>query len=60
LGIGTQTRAFCYVDDLIEGIYRLLHSDYSLPVNIGNPNEITMNDFANEIMNLNGTTQKVI
>ena len=59
-GDGTQTRAFCYVDDLIEGIYRLLHSDYALPVNIGNPNEITMNDFANEIMNLTGTTPKVI
>jgi dTDP-glucose 4,6-dehydratase len=59
-GDGTQTRAFCYVDDLVEGIFRLLHSDYVLPVNIGNPNEITMNDFAAEIIKLTGTNQKVI
>jgi dTDP-glucose 4,6-dehydratase len=59
-GDGTQTRAFCYVDDLIEGIYRLLHSDYALPVNIGNPNEITMNDFATEIIKLTGTKQKIV
>jgi dTDP-glucose 4,6-dehydratase len=51
-GDGNQTRSFCYVDDLIEGIYRLLMSDYSLPVNIGNPSEITMNQFAKEIMAL--------
>lgn len=51
-GEGTQTRAFCYVDDLVEGIYRLLLSDYSLPVNIGNPDEITMNEFAEEILSL--------
>lgn len=59
-GDGTQTRSFCYVDDLIEGIYRLLHSDYVHPVNIGNPNEITMNDFAQEIIKLTGTDQKII
>jgi dTDP-glucose 4,6-dehydratase len=59
-GDGTQTRSFCYVDDLVEGIYRLLMSDYVLPVNIGNPNEITMNDFAQEIIKLTGTSQKII
>jgi dTDP-glucose 4,6-dehydratase len=59
-GDGTQTRSFCYVDDLIEGIYKLLLSDYSFPVNIGNPNEITMNEFAEEIIKLTGTEQKVI
>jgi dTDP-glucose 4,6-dehydratase len=58
-GDGTQTRSFCYVDDLVEGIYRLLHSDYVYPVNIGNPNEITMNDFAQEIIKLTGTDQKI-
>ncbi|TCD02016.1 SDR family oxidoreductase [Pedobacter frigidisoli] len=59
-GDGTQTRSFCYVDDLIEGIYRLLFSDYAQPVNIGNPEEITMMDFAEEIIRLTGTTQKII
>ena len=59
-GEGNQTRSFCYVDDLIEGIYRLLLSDYSLPVNIGNPDEITILDFAKEIIKLTGTTQKII
>lgn len=59
-GDGTQTRSFCYVDDLIEGIYRLLLSDYSLPVNIGNPNEISMNEFAAEIIKLTNTKQKVV
>ena len=59
-GDGTQTRSFCYVDDLVEGIYRLLHSDYVLPVNIGNPNEISMNDFAHEIIKLTGTNQKIV
>lgn len=58
-GDGSQTRSFCYVDDLIEGIYRLLMSDHAEPVNIGNPNEITISDFAQEIINLTGTTQKV-
>ncbi|MFT5582141.1 MAG: dTDP-glucose 4,6-dehydratase [Lentimonas sp.] len=59
-GDGSQTRSFCYVDDLVEGIYRLLHSDYAQPVNIGNPDEITIADFAEEIIKLTGTSQKVI
>lgn len=59
-GDGSQTRSFCYVDDLIEGIFRLLHSDYSGPVNIGNPAEITIREFADEIIKLTGTKQKVI
>ena len=59
-GDGSQTRSFCYVDDLIEGIYRLLLSDCSSPVNIGNPDEITISDFAEEIIALTGTEQKVI
>jgi dTDP-glucose 4,6-dehydratase len=59
-GDGSQTRSFCYVDDLIEGIYRLLHSDYHLPVNIGNPDEITIGDFAEEIIKLTNTNQQVI
>ncbi|MCO6491147.1 MAG: SDR family oxidoreductase [Phaeodactylibacter sp.] len=53
-GDGSQTRSFCYVDDLVEGIYRLLLSDYALPVNIGNPQEITILDFAEEIIGLVG------
>lgn len=59
-GDGSQTRAFCYVDDLVEGIYRLLLSDYHLPVNVGNPDEITIRDFADEIIKLTGTDQKVV
>lgn len=59
-GDGSQTRSFCYVDDLVDGIYRLLLSDYHLPVNIGNPSEITIRDFAEEIVKLTGTTQKII
>lgn len=59
-GDGSQTRSFCYVDDLVEGIYRLLHSDYNQPVNIGNPDEISISDFAEEIIKLTGTDQKVI
>lgn len=59
-GDGTQTRSFCYVEDLVEGIYRLLHSDYVYPVNIGNPIEITMNDFAQEIIKLAGTNNKIV
>src|SRR5919106_7037660 len=51
-GDGSQTRSFCYVDDLVEGIYRLLHSDYHLPVNIGNPDEISLKAFAEEIIKL--------
>ena len=59
-GDGTQTRSFCYVDDEVEGLYRLLLSDYALPVNIGNPEEITILDFAKEIVKLTGTEQKII
>ena len=59
-GDGSQTRSFCYVDDQVEGIYRLLHSDYAEPVNIGNPHEISIKDFAEEIIKLTGTTQKII
>jgi dTDP-glucose 4,6-dehydratase len=59
-GDGSQTRSFCYVDDQVEGIYRLLLSDYSDPVNIGNPHEITISDFAEEIIELTGTDQKVV
>lgn len=59
-GDGTQTRSFCYVDDLIEGIYRLLMSDHAEPTNIGNPHEITISEFAEEIMELTGTDQKVV
>jgi dTDP-glucose 4,6-dehydratase len=59
-GDGTQTRSFCYVDDLVEGIYRLLLSDYAQPVNIGNPSEISMNEFAEEIIKLTGTNQKIV
>src|SRR6187402_303265 len=59
-GDGSQTRSFCYVDDLVEGIYRLLLSDYAQPVNIGNPDEITIKDFAEEIVKLTGTKQKVV
>jgi dTDP-glucose 4,6-dehydratase len=59
-GDGKQTRSFCYVDDLIEGVFRLLLSDYSMPVNIGNPDEITIMDFANEIIKLTKTDQKII
>src|SRR5690606_38382105 len=59
-GKGNQTRSFCYVDDLIEGIYRLLMSDYAEPVNIGHPDEITILAFAEEIIKLTGTSQKII
>ena len=59
-GDGSQTRSFCYVDDLMEGIYALLHSDCSDPVNIGNPSEISIKDFASEILELTGTNQKLI
>jgi dTDP-glucose 4,6-dehydratase len=58
-GDGMQTRSFCYVSDQVEGIYKLLLSKYNFPVNIGNPNEITIKDFADEIISLTGTVQKV-
>jgi dTDP-glucose 4,6-dehydratase len=59
-GDGSQTRSFCYVEDLIEGIYRLLLSDYHLPVNIGNPNEISLLDFAKEVLVLTGSKVKIV
>ena len=58
-GKGSQTRSFCYVDDLVNGIYKLLFSDYSLPVNLGNPDEITIIDFAHEILQLTNSDQKI-
>jgi len=59
-GDGSQTRSFCYVDDLVDGIYRLLMSDYPRPVNIGNPSEITLLQFAQEVIELTGTTSKIV
>ncbi len=59
-GDGSQTRSFCYVDDLVEGIYRLLMSDYAYPVNIGNPSEITIKEFGDEILKLTGSSVKMI
>lgn len=59
-GDGSQTRSFCYVDDLIDGIYRLLMSDYVYPVNLGNPEEITIREFAEEIIRLTGTNRKIV
>ena len=59
-GDGSQTRSFCYVDDLVDGIFKLLMSDYHLPVNIGNPDEISILDFGKEIIKLTGTNQKII
>ncbi len=59
-GDGSQTRSFCYVSDLVEGIYRLLLSDYTQPLNMGNPDEISLNDFAEEIIQLSGTDKKIV
>ena len=59
-GDGSQTRSFCFVDDLVDGIYRLLMSNYHQPINVGNPDEITINDFAQEILSLTGTSQKIV
>ena len=59
-GDGSQTRSFCFVGDLVEGVYRLLKSNYTQPVNIGNPSEISISQFAEEIIKLTGTAQKVI
>jgi dTDP-glucose 4,6-dehydratase len=59
-GDGSQTRSFCYVDDMVEGIFRLLLSDYHLPINIGNPDEISIAEFAQEIIELTGTKQKIV
>lgn len=58
-GDGSQTRSFCYVDDLVDGIYRLLMSNYNMPVNIGNPDEITLKEFAEEILDLTGHKVKI-
>ncbi len=58
-GDGSQTRSFCYVDDLIEGLFRLLLSNETMPVNIGNPSEITIYDFAKEIIELTNSTSKI-
>jgi dTDP-glucose 4,6-dehydratase len=58
-GDGSQTRSFCYVDDLVEGIYRLLLSGYHLPVNIGNPDEISLKEFAEEVLKLTGGNVKI-
>lgn len=59
-GDGTQTRSFCFVSDLVEGIYRLLLSDYHMPVNIGNPNEISLRDFAEEVQRLTGSASPIV
>src|SRR5258705_6872586 len=59
-GDGSQTRSFCYVDDLVDGIHKLLLSDYNWPVNIGNPDEISLKDFAEEILSLTGNKVKII
>jgi dTDP-glucose 4,6-dehydratase len=59
-GDGSQTRSFCYVSDLVDGLFKLLMSDYHLPVNIGNPTEITLNQFAEEIIRLTGSSSKII
>ena len=59
-GDGNQSRSFCYVDDLTEGVYKLLKSNYSKPINLGNPDEITINDFAKEIINLSKNDCKII
>jgi dTDP-glucose 4,6-dehydratase len=59
-GDGSQTRSFCFVDDLVEGIYRLLLSDYPNPVNLGNPDEISIREFGEEIIRLTGTSQKLV
>jgi dTDP-glucose 4,6-dehydratase len=59
-GDGSQTRSFCYVDDLVDGIYKLLLSDSSSPVNIGNPNEISLKDFAEEVLKLTGSSVKIV
>jgi dTDP-glucose 4,6-dehydratase len=59
-GNGSQTRSFCFVDDMVEGIYKLLHSNYTKPMNLGNPEEIALIDFAKEIINLGGSDNKIV
>lgn len=58
-GDGSQTRSFCYVDDLVEGIYRLLHSEEKLPVNIGNPREMTILQFAKAVLEITGAKSEI-
>lgn len=59
-GDGSQTRSFCYVSDLIEGIYAVMLSDYNLPINLGNPEEITLLEFAQELLKLSGRNNKIV
>lgn len=59
-GDGSQTRSFCYVSDLVDGIYRLLFADFHEPVNLGNPNEVTILEFAKEIQALSGTKSQIV
>ncbi len=59
-GDGSQTRSFCYIDDMVEGIYKLLHSNYNKPMNLGNPEEIALIDFAKEIIAMGGKKNKII
>ena len=59
-GDGSQTRSFCYIDDMVEGIYKLLHSDYNKPMNLGNPEEIALIDFAKEIIAMGGSDNKIV
>jgi UDP-glucuronate decarboxylase len=59
-GNGTQTRSFCYVDDMVNGLIKLMDSDYNMPVNIGNPNEITIQELASMIINLTKSSSKII
>jgi dTDP-glucose 4,6-dehydratase len=59
-GDGEQTRSFCYVDDLVDGVLKLLFSDYQLPVNIGNPDEITLNQLAKEIIEITGSSSEIV
>jgi dTDP-glucose 4,6-dehydratase len=59
-GDGSQTRSFCFVDDLVEGIWRLLHSDESMPTNIGNPNEMTILEFARQVLELTGSKSRIV
>ncbi len=59
-GDGSQTRSFCYIDDMVDGIYKLLHSDYTKPMNLGNPEEIVLLDFAKEIIAMGGTQNKIV
>jgi dTDP-glucose 4,6-dehydratase len=59
-GDGTQTRSFCFVDDMIEGIYKLLLSNYTNPINLGNPDEISVKEIAEEVIKLTGTKSKIV